>query len=153
MQTNNLTNIYLMALRPFLSATQRQMISALLEGAEGQDYEQKLIELNKLTAAMPMAYEQDGKGDQTTLYLHYSLCNTHWYITEKDVQSGLLRAYGYAVLYSDTDPTEDPVGSESETEISALGYISILELTRLGAELDLNFTPCVLAQIKSKHAA
>ena len=76
-----------------------------------------------------------GKGDDAIVYLHYFFGGCDWYITEKDVDGGVQQAFGYAVLFGDKQNAE-------------LGYICITEITQFGAELDLYFTPCPLAEIK-----
>ena len=92
--------------------------------------------MEKLIASTPVTYEQDGKGDDAIVYLHYffggckRLC-----ITEKDIDGGVQQAFGYAVLFGDKENAE-------------LGYICITEITQYGAELDLYFTSCPLAEIK-----
>lgn len=98
----------------------------------------KLIDLAQQIDTMPKTYEQDGKGDQATAYLHYFLNGSDWYITEKDVDGGIQQAFGYAILNGDE-------------EMAELGYISIEELTQCGVELDLHFTPCTLAELEIKR--
>ena len=93
------------------------------------------IDLEKLIASAPVTYEQDGKGDDAIVYLHYFFGGCDWYITEKDVDGGVQQAFGYAVLFGDKENAE-------------LGYICITEIIQCGAELDLYFTPCPLAEIK-----
>lgn len=84
---------------------------------------------------MPKTYEQDGKGLKAIAYLHYFTGNADWYITEKDMsdpdEPGQLQAFGLANL---------GYGGE-------LGYISIVELLKRGAELDYHFEPCPLDEI------
>lgn len=124
---------------PFLSKMQ---LSAMVDACWGEEkgfFLQKFIDLASLIDNMPKTYEQDGKGDQATAYLHYFTGGSDWYITEKDMEGGILQAYGYAILSGDDECAE-------------VGYISIEELTQYGAELDLHFTPCRLAEIKAKRA-
>ena len=102
---------------------------------EGDFFRQKFIDLENLIASTPVTYEQDGKGDDAIVYLHYFFGGCDWYITEKDADGGVLQAFGYAVLFGDKQNAE-------------LGYICITEITQFGAELDLYFTPCPLAEIK-----
>ena len=98
------------------------------------------LDLANQIEAMPKTYEQDGRGDEAIAHLHYFNGGSDWYITEKDINGGVLQAYGYAILNGDDEMAES-------------GYISIEELTRNGVELDLHFTPCRLAEIKGKRAA
>jgi hypothetical protein len=73
---------------------------------------------------MPKTYETDGQGDEAIAHLHYFTSGFDWYITERDMEEEQLQAFGLACVH--------------ETE---LGYISIVELLRNGAELDLHFMP------------
>ena len=123
------------AIRPFLSHSQFSVMVSACCGEEGDFFRKKFIELEKLIASTPVTYEQDGKGDDAIVYLHYFFGGCDWYITEKDVDGGVQQAFGYAVLFGDTQNAE-------------LGYICITEITRFGAELDLYFTPYPLAEIK-----
>lgn len=125
--------------RPFLSNTQLMVMSHAGRGEEGLFFLQKFIDLAQQIAAMPKTYEQGDKGDQATAHLHYFVGGCDWYITEKDVDGGVQQAYGYAIINGDD-------------EMAECGYICIEEITRCGAELDLHFTPCTLAEIKTKRA-
>jgi hypothetical protein len=129
------------ALKPFLGRSQHATIASLMMGEEGQFFRDKVVELGKLIATMPRTYDQDGKGQQATAYLHYFKGGADWYITELDKgspddlpDSFQSQAYGQANL-----------GYGPET-----GYISIPELLRAGVELDFHFTPQTLAQLNKK---
>jgi hypothetical protein len=126
--------------RPFLS---RSQLTAMLEGCRGEEQEffmTMFISLSERIAGMPKTYEQDGLGLQAVVHLHYFLGGSDWYITEKDIEGGVQQAFGYAVLNGDEESAE-------------LGYISIEEITRYGAELNLHFKPCTLAAIKAGRRA
>lgn len=127
------------SVRPFLSARQLAAMSGLCEGEEGEFFAQKFVELEQQIDTMPKTYEQDGKGDEATVHLHYFLGASDWYITEKDMDGGVDQAFGYACLNGDE-------------EMAELGYISIAEITRCGAELDLHWTPCTLGEVKARRA-
>ena len=126
-------------IRPFLSRVQLAVMADACRGEEGTLFLQKFIDLAQQIDAMPKTYEQDGKGDQATAHLHYFLNGSDWYITEKDMDGGIEQAFGFAILNGDD-------------EMAEVGYISIEEITRCGAELDLHFAPCSLAEIKAKRA-
>ena len=103
-------------------------------------YEKQFRAIDDIIKTMPVTYQQDGKADDSIVYLHYSLGGANWYITEKDkTGTGTVQAFGLADLFQD--------GGE-------LGYISIEELTsdEIGAELDLNWTPKTLREAKDKQA-
>lgn len=126
--------------RPFLS---RSQLAAMLEGCRGEEQEffmTMFVSLSERIAGMPKTYEQDGLGLQAVVHLHYFLGGSDWYITEKDIEGGVQQAFGYAVLNGDEECAE-------------LGYISIEEITRYGAELNLHFKPCTLAAIKTGRQA
>ena len=122
-------------IRPFLSHSQFSVMVSACSGEEGDFFRQKFIDLEKLITSTPVTYEQDGKGDDAIVYLHYFFGGCDWYITEKDVDGGVQQAFGYAVLFGDKENAE-------------LGYICITEINQFGAELDLYFTPCPPDEIK-----
>ncbi len=107
-------------------------------GEEGEFFTEKLAELITLISNMPKIYEQDGKGDEAIVTLHYFRGNADWYITEKDSVAGepQLQAFGFADL-------GDPQNAE-------LGYISIDDLIKNKVELDLYFTPRTLREVKKE---
>lgn len=119
-------------IRPFLSANQFKIMARAARGEEKDWFVQKFCDLERQITDMPKTYEQDGLGDQAVAHLHYFHGASDWYITEKDMESGVAQAYGMSNL---------GYGPE-------LGYISIKELTAAGAELDLHFTPTTLLEIK-----
>jgi hypothetical protein len=127
----------LTAIAAFMPYSQRRTIASLMKGEEGDFFANKMIEMRGVVEQMPVTYEQDGKGDQATAYLHYFRGGADWYITEKDKNGGVRQAFGLADLYGD--------GGE-------LGYISISELTQAEVELDLHFTPKTLAAIRGSSA-
>src|SRR6185437_1364050 len=113
-----------------------------LQGEEKQFFISKLAELAEMIAGMPVTYQQEGKGDEATVYLHYFAGGqASWYITEKDVETadepGQHQAFGIADL-----------GDGPE-----FGYISIVELMQCGAEIDLYFTPCTLRELNAARGA
>lgn len=94
-----------------------------------------ISDMYKAVTTMPKTYEQDGKGDEAIVYLHYFNGGSDWYITENDKEMPPKQAFGYVVLNGDTQNAE-------------LGYISITELVQNGVELDLHFEPKTLKEIK-----
>jgi hypothetical protein len=135
-QTEELvTNIA--ALRAFIGVSQLQAIGHGLRSEERQFFIEKLEELAQQVTTMPKTYEQDGKGDNAIVTLHYFKDGADWYITERDMERAQLQAFGLADLFGD--------GGE-------LGYINIVELIRNGVELDMYFTPCTLESIRKECA-
>ena len=92
---------------------------------------------------IPKLYEQDGKGKNQVVYLHYFNPSSDWYITELDKEN--LMGFGYAILNGDT-------------QMSEFSYISLIELTEkfdgvspmMQPNLDQYFTPKTLNQIFHK---
>jgi len=123
--------------RPFIAPTQIEIMGDACRGEEHEFFKDKFVEMADLVTNMPKTYEQDGKGDQAIVYLHYFLGSADWYITEKDKGDGedtrQIQAFGYADL---------GYGGE-------LGYISIEELIENSVELDLHWTPKTLAEVKA----
>jgi hypothetical protein len=79
--------------------------------------------------------ETDGKGADAIVYLHYFTSGCDWWIREKDMEAEQLQAFGWASLNGD---------------YPELGYISIVELLSVGAELDLHFEPRTWEQLQKK---
>jgi len=131
------TTDQILALQHFMPRSQWECILDGLKGEERRHFAGLLRTYAHRIATMPQTYEQDGKGDEATVYLHYFTGGGDWYITEKDSdpdQSGQHQAFGLAC----------PFGDEGE-----LGYISIVELRQVGAELDLYFEPQPLGKIRA----
>lgn len=124
-------------LRHFIGTRQLRVMRDLCRGEEGDHFRAKLAEIAKLITTMPKVYEQDGKGDEAIVYLHYFIGSGDWHITERDTSDEQLQAFGLADLHGD--------GGE-------LGYICIQELIECGAELDLYWTPKTIAAIRKARA-
>lgn len=122
----------------FLSPVQRAVILEFVSTKveEWEHFADKLIEYAERIDTMPKTYEQDGKGDDAIVYLHYFVGGFDWWITEKDkdaVAGEYDQAYGLAKF-----PGNSPEH----------GYISIKEITEAGAELDLYWTPKPLKEVR-----
>jgi hypothetical protein len=122
--------------RKFLSRSQYRAMVEAIEGEEGAGMADRAKALAAIIEGMAATYDQDGKGDNATVYLHYFQNSADWFITEKDAQGGTQQAFGYADM-----------GQGGE-----LGYISIDELTKNGVELDLYFDPKPLKAVKPSSA-
>jgi len=112
-------------LTQFIGRSQMEAVRILLRGEERQYFADKACELRDLIVSMPKTYEQEGKGDEAIIYLHYFIGNCDWYIIEKDSEEEQLQAFGIADL---------GYGPE-------YGYISIPELLENRAELDFHYQP------------
>ena len=119
-------------LKNFISKQQLSSLEYLLKSEEKQYAKEKIDYFFELIQKMPKTYETDEQGDQAIAYLHYYKSSIDFFVTEKDVETEQLQAFGL-------------VNMNSELE---LGYISIKELLELNFELDLNFTPKTLEEIE-----
>lgn len=121
-------------LRPWLSRQQyRAMADVIRNGEESAAYIDRAKVLASIIDGMAETYEQEGKGDEATAYLHYSQGGGNWYITEKDAKgNGTEQAFGLANA------------APGDTK---LGHIGVDELTGAGVELDLYFAPKPLSQV------
>ena len=120
-------------LRKFITPAELAAIAGNIDGEEGEFFVNKLDELETLFKTMPKTYDQDGKGDDAVVYLHYFMGGMDWYITERDMEDEQHQAFGLADL---------GYGGE-------LGYISIQELIDNGVELDLYWEPKTLREVKA----
>lgn len=127
-------------LHGFIPVRQLHFLGDLMRGEEKQFFFNKMVEMARIVETMPKVYEQEGKGDEAIVYLHYFRGNQDWYITEKDSEPEQEQAYGLADL---------GFGSES-------GYISIVDIVNMKSfpwvELDLHFTPRTLREVKAERA-
>lgn len=117
-------------LKGFISYSQLDIIEEIGRSEEKQFIFQKLEELANQVETMPKIYETDGMKDKKAT-LHYFIGGCNWWIIEKDSEAEQHQAYGLADL---------GFGAE-------LGYISIVELIKNGAELDLYFTPKKVSEL------
>jgi hypothetical protein len=123
------------SVKDFLSDSQLEAMGDGVRGEEGEFFKTLFIKLAETITNMPKTYEQDGKGDEAIVHLHYFRGNMDWYITEKDMGDEQIQAFGLADL---------GMGHPE------LGYISIEELVANGIELDLYWTPKTLAEVKAQ---
>jgi hypothetical protein len=122
--------------RDFISPAQLNAMANGVRSEERSHFVAKFEELPNTISTMAKTYEQDGKGDDAIVYLHYFLGGADWFITEKDMEDEQYQAFGLADLFND--------GGE-------LGYISIVELVQNGVELDLFWTPKTLREVKESR--
>ena len=123
-------NAPLNELTRFIGPSQLESLRVFLCGEEARFFVEKICELRDLIANMAKTYEQESKGDNATIYLHYFIGNCNWYITEKDSEEEQLQAFGIADL---------GYGPE-------YGYISIQELLENHVELDFHYSPRTVAE-------
>lgn len=128
---------HIKALRPFISSSQLSVMGDGCRGQERDFFFAKFRDYAERVTSMPKTYEQEGKGDETIVYLHYFTGSCDWYVIERDMESEQLQAFGLADL---------GYGGE-------LGYLNITELIQHGVELDLHFTPTKLAEIRQDTAS
>lgn len=126
-------------LKQFVGQSQLSAIGTGLRGEEGQFFKDKLIEISKIITTMPATHGTEGQGDSAVVFLHYFKGGSDWYITEKDMETEQLQAFGYAILNGDKQMAE-------------LGYINISELIQHGVELDMYWKKQSLGDIKGTEA-
>jgi Protein of unknown function (DUF2958) len=71
------------------------------------------------------------------VHLHYCIGAMDWFITERDISDEQLQAFGLCDL---------------GMGYPEMGYVCIPEITAAGAELDLDWKPKTLAEIKKARA-
>lgn len=119
------------SIKAFIGRGQYRTLAKAMRGEEKEFFIDKARLLANIIDGMAETYEQDGKGLESTAYLHYFNAGTDWHITEKDMQGGTRQAFGY---------TQSANGGE-------FGYISIDELAKNEIELDLYFDPKPLSSL------
>lgn len=123
-------------LAPYFSKAQAAAIADAMHSENKELIMRQLISTANAIDTMPVLPEQAGLNDRAIVYLHYTLRNWHWYITERDDCDGHNRMFGYVVLVG---------GRHERAKFSA---ISIKELIAHGCTLDLAFAPCPLVDVK-----
>ncbi len=119
-------------LKNFISKQQLNSLGHILKSEERDYAKEKIDYFFNLIQKMPKTYETDEQGDKAIAYLHYYKSSIDFFVTEKDMEEEQLQAFGL-------------VNMNNELE---LGYISIQEILELNFELDLNFVPKTLEEIK-----
>lgn len=123
MNTINEAAAALPTLARFIGPAQRRALHTFLAGEEGAWFAARILAIRDRVASMPSTYGQEG-ADDPTAYLRYFIGGATWLITEKDSEREQHQAFGWADL--------------GEPE---LGYISLVDVLQVGAELDLHFEP------------
>lgn len=121
----------------FIGRSQKSAMADILRGEEREWMAKTIIDLVERIDKMPKTYEQNGKGNDAIVYLHYFKRSADFWITEKDREDQTPQAYGKADLFGD--------GGE-------MGYISIDELVENNVELDLHWLPKTLKEITEVSA-
>lgn len=131
-------NEAILKLNGFIGKAQADTVKELARGEEGEFYRRKMVELAGIIGQTPAIYEQDDKGDDAVVYLHYFGGSCDFYITEvgqpNESSDGII-SFGLADL---------GYGAE-------LGYIQIDELVSNNLELDFHFEPKTLREAKIDH--
>lgn len=136
---NNNYSDNLSEIKKFLSSSQLNILLNLCSLSEESEHFITIVSnQTKIINSMPITYEQDGLGDDAIIHLHYFLNGCDWYITEKDIEGGVLQAYGFAILNGDLRNAE-------------MGYISISDIVKHGAEMDFYFNKKTIGELKKEH--
>lgn len=99
---------------------------------EKQFFIEKAKEIADIIKAMPDLYEQDGKGENAIVYLHYFAPSFDTYILE----------------INRNDPSDAFGLTISHDSAVELGYVNINELKKYSVELDLHFVPKTVGEIR-----
>lgn len=122
-------------LQNFINPFQLKILVENLTGEEKEYFKNKIDEIYNIVNTMPKVYEQDGKGGDAIVYLHYFAKGMDWFITEKDLSDEQSQAFGLVSM---------------DIQYPELGYIPIDNLLRFGVELDLNWTQKTLKEVKKE---
>lgn len=100
-------------------------------------FKRKLADLEDTILTMPKTYETDGQGSDALVVLKYFSSSADWFITEKDVGTEQLQAFGYTDLGNG---------------MAELGYISIKDLVESGeVNIDMFWEPKPLGDALKIH--
>ena len=125
-------------LTTFKSLTPRgqfQTVLELMKGEEGQYFMDVVARIATLWGRIPKTYETDGQGREAIAPLHYFRGGCDWWIVERDIDTdrqGQRQMFGVADL---------GMGGRE------LGYIDLVEILAVGAELDFHYTPRTVGDI------
>lgn len=99
--------------------------------------EPKFEHIATAISKLPMPYGTDGQGADAIAQLHYVNGDSQWFILERDSTTRQIQAFGLTVLDGDLVNME-------------LGYIDVEELLLTGVQLDLEFVPKSLREVKAE---
>lgn len=117
----------------FIGEAQYAVLRGNVNGEEGTWFSERILEIWDVIQKMPKTYEnKDG-----IAHLHYFMPSMDWYITEKDIGDAPKES---RVKQHQAFGSTHQTGSRQPE----LGYISLIEITQHGAELDLHFEPKVM---------
>lgn len=127
----------------FMGTRQRQTLKVVLAGEEGDAIADLVINAYNRIVATPKTYETEGV-EKKIVHLHYFVGNVDAWIIERDVgdtpdSDGMgvqHQAFGYQSFYG--------------IEEAEMGYISLPELFKVHAELDLHFEPIAFKELKER---
>ena len=123
-------------LEPIMGNIQLKLLKEGLRGEEKEYFQGVIKTLAQAFLDMPKIYGQDGKGDAAVAYLHFFSGGSDWYILEKDTDVSQSMAFGLTSL-NGYDPE--------------LGYINLNELKTMNVEIDFQWEPKTLKEIKAKQ--
>ena len=118
-------------LNRLLSEAQKAALHECLRGEEAVFFIEKLKEVQRIADHTPRTYQTEQSEAVKVATMHYFLNGWDWYLVEMDMQKELTQCFGLVKGY------------EKE-----LGYFSLPEILKTGAELDLYWTPTPINEIK-----
>lgn len=127
----------------YLPYSQFSALAQFANGEEGEAYRQIIDGWKREIDTMPRVTEQDGKGDEARVYLHYFLGGADVWITELDD-----RDYEH--------PEEKNWQCFGMVDLGygpELGYVCLPEILDAGMEMDLYWTPTTIGEIKRRIEA
>ncbi|MFA6172235.1 MAG: hypothetical protein WC701_00995 [Kiritimatiellales bacterium] len=128
-------------LAPYVTKAQAAVIADAMNGENKERVMTQIISTANVIETMAISPEQAGLDDRATVYLHYTLRNWHWYITERGDSDDYNKVFGYVML----------IGGRHER--ANFRAISIKELIAHGCTLDFAFVPCSLVDVKQLYRA
>lgn len=121
------------SVRKFVPVSQQKAIIG------SEEHGDVLKDLETAISKLPKTYETEGQGKKAIVYLHYFRGGSDWYITEQDIETEQIQAFGLVVLNNDWSNSE-------------MGYINIEELKQHGVELDFFWNPISVKEVIEKES-
>jgi len=107
---------------------------SLMLGGEGAELRYPSVKAKVLQVVENINFMPTAQvGGEDIAFLHYTLGDTHFYISGRDKESEQRLAYGCICL---------------QGRVPQLDYISIVDIVRCGAQLDFDWKPVPLGEVQ-----